>query len=159
VVAALPSGFGYGCCSPLIVRAASGGVLQGGNNSVEQSDVPLEVPVSHHRVYARPVGHRRVRQRQSVPTNPDNPLLVTIFIKNSTYSPNPATVKVGQSVNFKNDDNIEHSATTTSGPITFESGNIPPNSAKNAPVVMSTTGTINFRCRLHGETGSIVVVN
>jgi plastocyanin len=93
------------------------------------------------------------------PTNPDNPLVVTIFIKNSSYSPNPATVKVGQSVNFKNDDNIEHSATTTSGPTTFESGNIPPNSAKNAPVVMSTTGTVNFRCRLHGETGSIVVVN
>ena len=93
------------------------------------------------------------------PTNPDNPLIVTVFIKNSAYSPNPATVKVGQSVNFKNDDNIEHSATTTSGPISFESGNIPPNSAKNNPVQMTTTGTINFRCRLHGETGSIVVVN
>jgi plastocyanin len=93
------------------------------------------------------------------PTNPDNPTLVTIFIKNSSYSPNPATVKVGQQVNFKNDDNIEHSATTTSGPVTFESGNIPPNSAKNIPVTMSATGTVNFRCRLHGETGSINVVN
>jgi plastocyanin len=91
------------------------------------------------------------------PSNADNANLVTVFIKNSAYSPNPARVKVGQSVNWKNDDGIEHSATSTSGPVTFETGNIPANSAKNAPVVMATTGTVTYRCRLHGETGSIII--
>lgn len=91
------------------------------------------------------------------PSNADNPSLVTVFIKNGAYSPNPARVKMGQSVNWKNDDGIEHSATSTGGPVTFETGNIPANSAKNAPVMMSATGTVTYRCRLHGETGSIIV--
>lgn len=93
----------------------------------------------------------------SSPTSPSVDGVVTVFIKNSVYSPNPAIVTVGQSVNWKNDDGIFHSATTTSGVLTFESGDISPNSAQNVPVVMTTKGTINYKCRLHGETGSIIV--
>ncbi len=93
----------------------------------------------------------------TTPTSPSTDGVVTVFIKNSVYSPNPVTVSVGQSVNWKNDDGIMHSATTTSGVLTFESGDISPNSAQNVPVVMTTKGTINYKCRLHGETGSIVI--
>jgi len=80
---------------------------------------------------------------------------ITVFITNSTYSPNPLTVKVGQYVNFKNNDSIVHSATFDNG--TYESGDIPPLSAHDPPVAMTKTGTFGFHCRLHGEKGSIVV--
>ena len=80
---------------------------------------------------------------------------ITVFITNSTYSPNPLTVKAGQYVNFKNNDSIAHSATFDNG--AYESGDIPPLSAHDAPVAMTTTGTFGFHCRLHGEKGSIVV--
>jgi len=83
----------------------------------------------------------------------DNP--ITVFITNSTYSPNPLTVKVGQYVNFKNNDSIAHSATFDNG--TYESGDIPPLSAHDNPVAMTTLGTFAFHCRMHGEKGSIVV--
>ena len=80
--------------------------------------------------------------------------LVTIFITNSAYSPNPLTVNVGQQINWKNNDGIAHSATSTS----FDTGSIPPFSAHDNPVTMNTAGTFTFHCSLHaGETGSIIV--
>jgi plastocyanin len=80
---------------------------------------------------------------------------ITVFITNSVYSPNPLTVRTGQFVNFKNNDSIAHSATFDNG--SYESGDIPPLSAHDAPVQMTSTGTFGFHCRLHGEKGSIVV--
>jgi plastocyanin len=71
------------------------------------------------------------------------------------YSPNPLTVRAGQYVNFKNNDSIVHSATFDNG--TYESGDIPPFSAHDVAVAMTTGGTFTFRCRMHGERGSIVV--
>lgn len=83
----------------------------------------------------------------------DNP--ITVFITNSVYSPNPLTVRAGQYVNFKNNDSIVHSATFDNG--TYESGDIPAFSAHDVAVAMTSTGTFTFRCRMHGERGSIVV--
>jgi plastocyanin len=80
---------------------------------------------------------------------------ITVFITNSVYSPNPLGVKVGQYVNFKNNDSTTHSATFDNGG--YESGDIPPLSAHDDPVAMNTAGTIAFHCRMHGERGSIVV--
>jgi len=80
---------------------------------------------------------------------------ITVFITNNTYSPNPLTVKVGQYVNFKNNDAIAHSATFDNG--TYESGDIPAYSAHDVAVQMTAAGTFTFHCRLHGEKGSIAV--
>jgi plastocyanin len=79
---------------------------------------------------------------------------ITVFITNSTYSPNPVTVKVGQYVNFKNNDSILHSATFDNG--TYESGDIAAFSAHDVAVQMTAAGTFTFHCRFHGEKGSIV---
>jgi plastocyanin len=82
--------------------------------------------------------------------------LVTVFITNSVYAPNPMTVSVGQSVNWKNNDSIEHSATFDNG--IYESGNIPPLSAHDVPLPMTTRGTFTYHCRIHaGMKGTIVV--
>ena len=83
----------------------------------------------------------------------NNPL--TVFITNSAYSPNPLTVKVGQYVNFKNNDGMVHSATFDNG--SYESGDIPAFSAHDVAVAMTSAGTVTFHCRLHGEKGSILV--
>ena len=99
----------------------------------------------------------RVRRLTTTPTPPaqtgtgtaDSPL--TVFITNSVYAPNPLTVKVGQFVNFKNNDQTVHSATFDNG--TYESGDIPALSAHDVPVQMTATGTFTFHCRFHGEKG------
>ncbi len=92
----------------------------------------------------------------SSPTAPSSPnSLVTIFITNGVYSPNPLTVKVGQQVNWKNNDTIPHTATLTG---VFDTGSIAPTSAADVPVAMNTAGTFTFHCSLHaGETGTIIV--
>jgi plastocyanin len=86
------------------------------------------------------------------PSGPDN--LVTIFITNGVFSPNPLTVKVGQRVNWKNNDTIAHTATLTG---VFDTGSIAPTSAADVPVAMNTVGTATFHCSIHaGETGTII---
>jgi manganese oxidase len=81
--------------------------------------------------------------------------LVTIFVTNGIFSPNPLTVAVGQQINWKNNDTTAHTATLAG---VFDTGSIPPLSAHDDPVTMSATGRYDFHCSLHaGETGSIVV--
>lgn len=60
--------------------------------------------------------------RASPPPNPtttDAPALL-IHMKNSAYSPNAATIKIGQLVEFENDDEAGHTATAEDG--SFDSG-------------------------------------
>src|SRR4051794_30189736 len=90
----------------------------------------------------------------TAPTPGGSGSLVTVFITNSAYSPTPMTVSVGQSVNWKNNDTIEHSATFDNG--IYESGNIPALSAHDNPLVMNTKGTFTYHCRMHSEKGTIV---
>jgi plastocyanin len=86
-------------------------------------------------------------------TNPPN--LMTITIKQGVYSPNPLSVKVGQSVNWLNSDTFPHTATDAG---VFDTGSIAPTSAADVPVPFMTPGTYNFHCTLHAnESGSIVV--
>ena len=93
----------------------------------------------------------------SSPTAPsDNSTMLTVFIRGGAFSPNPLTVKQGMSVNWKNEDSVNHNAVLEGK---FDSGVIPPLSAHSVPAVMNTAGTFNYHCTLHaGETGSIVVV-
>src|SRR5262249_6323051 len=97
--------------------------------------------------------------KSSTPTTPsdssDGGLVVTVLLRNSRFTRTRRIVRVGQSVNWKNEDTIEHSATFNNGG--YESGNIPALSAHDVPVQMNTAGTFAYRCRIHGEAGSIVV--
>jgi plastocyanin len=92
------------------------------------------------------------------PTNPEGtnpPNLLTITITKGVYSPNPLSVKVGQSVNWLNSDTFAHTATDSG---VFDTGSIAPTSAADVPVKFTTVGTYNFHCTLHAsENGSIVV--
>jgi plastocyanin len=90
----------------------------------------------------------------SHPATPSsNSTMLTVVIRDNVYSPNPLIVKVGMSVNWKNQDPVSHNAVATD----FDSGTIPPQSADSVPVVMHQAGTFQYRCTLHGETASIIV--
>ena len=88
------------------------------------------------------------------PTNPGNGSLVTVQINNFVYSPDPVTVRVGQQINWKNNDSVTHTATLDGA---FNNV-ISPMSAQGAPVTMGTVGTFTYRCTIHPNmTGRIVV--
>jgi plastocyanin len=92
------------------------------------------------------------------PTNPEcvnPPNLLTVTIKNGVYSPNPVSVKVGQSVNWLNSDSIAHTATD---PGVFDTGSIAPTSAADVPVPFNTPGTYNYHCTLHTNESATIVV-
>src|SRR5262249_25723678 len=90
----------------------------------------------------------------SSPSSPSSGSLVTVQINNSVYSPNPITMKVGQQVNWKNNDTITHTATLEG----MFNNVISPMSAQGAPVTMSAAGTFNYHCTIHpGMNGTIVV--
>jgi plastocyanin len=92
----------------------------------------------------------------SAPATPGADGLVTVFIDGGSFSPNPLTVAVGQSVNWKNDDSIEHTATFNNG--MYDSGNIPAFSAHDNSLQVNAKGTFTYFCRIHqGATGTIVV--
>jgi plastocyanin len=92
------------------------------------------------------------------PTNPEcvnPPNLLTVTIKNGVYSPNPVSVKVGQSVNWLNSDSIAHTATDSG---VFDTGSIAPTSAADVPVPFNTPGTYNYHCTLHANESATIVV-
>ena len=90
----------------------------------------------------------------SNPSSPSSGSLVTVQINNQIYSPNPATIKVGQQVNWKNNDSITHTATLEG----MFNNVISPNSAQGAPVTFNSAGTFNYHCTIHpGMNGTIVV--
>ncbi len=78
---------------------------------------------------------------------------VTITINgmngNLSYSPNPATMKLGQTVAWRNADGTTHTATADGG--TFDTGNIAPGATSN-PITMTAAGSYPYHCRIHGFT-------
>lgn len=74
-----------------------------------------------------------------------------------SYSPNPATVTVGQSVSWRNADTLPHTATADGG--AFATATLAPG-ATSAPIVMSVVGSYPYHCVIHGTTmtGTLIVV-
>jgi plastocyanin len=99
------------------------------------------------------------------PSNP-NPLGpgidATVRIKGnlggSSYVPSPLQVRVGQTVNWLNEDSIEHTATLEGA---FDTGRISPTSAHSEngdQVTFRTAGTFTYHCTIHPcMVGTIVV--
>ncbi len=72
---------------------------------------------------------------------------VTISIQGMSYSPNPANVKVGQTVAWRNDDSVPHTATGNAGE--FNTNTIGPGST-SSPIMMNKAGSIPYHCTIHG---------
>ncbi len=74
---------------------------------------------------------------------------------NQSFSPSPVTVKVGQTVAWRNADSITHTATSDAG--AFDTGSIGPGATSNA-IQMNTAGTFGYHCSIHPSmVGTITV--
>jgi plastocyanin len=75
----------------------------------------------------------------------------------NSFSPNPATVLVGQTVAWHNVDTLTHTATQNGG--AFNTGNIA-GGATSAPITMGTVGGFGYHCNIHPTmTGTLNVTN
>jgi plastocyanin len=95
----------------------------------------------------------------SSPTTPTVAADVTITMVgdrgNQSFSPNPSSMRVGQTVAWKNGDSIAHDATQDAS--RFGTGTIGAG-ATSAPITMSTAGTFTYHCTIHpGMVGTLVV--
>ncbi len=72
-----------------------------------------------------------------------------------SFSPNPGTVTAGQTVAWRNNDSITHTATADNG--AFDTGAIPPGGT-SSPITMGTSGSFNYHCSIHPSmTGTLTV--
>jgi len=95
----------------------------------------------------------------STPTTPTPAADLTITIQgnrgNQSFSPEPATMRVGQSVAWRNADSITHNATQDA--TRFATANLAAG-ATSSPITMSTAGTFTYHCTIHpGMIGTLVV--
>jgi plastocyanin len=74
---------------------------------------------------------------------------------NLSYSPNPTTMKAGQSIAWHNGDSTPHTSTKDGGG--FDTGSVNAG-ANSSPITMSTAGTFTYHCTIHpGMVGTITV--
>jgi plastocyanin len=75
---------------------------------------------------------------------------VTITINgmngSNSFSPDPSTAKVGQTVAWRNADSITHTASANGG--AFNTGNIAPG-ATSSPITMTAAGSFGYHCQIH----------
>jgi plastocyanin len=84
---------------------------------------------------------------------------VTITIQgnrgNQSFAPEPATMRVGQSVAWRNADSVTHNATQDAN--RFATSNLGAG-ATSSPITMSTPGTFTYHCSIHpGMVGTLTV--
>jgi plastocyanin len=79
-------------------------------------------------------------------TTPAADVTITIngMAGSNSYSPDPASVKVGQTVSWRNADSIAHTATGTG----FDTGSIAAG-ATSKPILFSSAGSIQYHCTFH----------
>jgi plastocyanin len=63
-----------------------------------------------------------------------------------SFSPNPASVQVGQRIVWHNADVFTHTATQDSGG--FDTGSIAPGGT-SAPITLNAPGTVGYHCTVH----------
>jgi plastocyanin len=95
----------------------------------------------------------------TTPTTPTSSADVTIAIQgnrgNQSFAPDPATVRVGQTVAWRNTDAVTHNATQDLN--RFATSNLG-GGATSSPITMSTAGTFTYHCSIHpGMVGTLTV--
>ena len=81
---------------------------------------------------------------------------LTIDIKNYAFVPASTTVAVGTKVTWVNEDTVPHTATTTSGPASFDSGQVAPGASYSA--IFETAGTYSYYCADHPNMKATITV-
>jgi plastocyanin len=76
--------------------------------------------------------------------------------KNLTFTPGGVTVKIGDSLQFKNDDDVTHNAFSTSKGNEFNSKAQQP--GQTASVTFKAVGQVDIRCAFHPKMTMTVTV-
>ena len=82
---------------------------------------------------------------------------VTIQANNASnsYAPNPVSMRVGQTIAWRNADSITHTATQDNGG--FNTGSVSAG-ATSAATMMNAAGTFTYHCTIHpGMVGTVTV--
>jgi plastocyanin len=86
----------------------------------------------------------------STPSSPGTAANIVITIQsqngNMSFSPASASVKIGQTVAWKNADTITHTATQDNG--SFDTGAVAPGTT-SAPIQFSSAGSLPYHCSIH----------
>jgi len=95
----------------------------------------------------------------SSPTAPSTAAGVTVTIQgnnaSNSYAPNPVSMRVGQTIAWRNADSITHTATQDSG--RFNTGSVAAG-ATSAATMMNAAGTFTYHCTIHpGMVGTVSV--
>jgi plastocyanin len=85
--------------------------------------------------------------------------LTKVDMKGSQFDPETLTVKKGSTVEWVNQDSVDHDVTKNTGPgPRFSSGSGNLGNGDTYKVTFNTPGTISYECTVHpGMTGTIVV--
>jgi plastocyanin len=81
---------------------------------------------------------------------------LTIDIKNYAFVPASTSVAVGTKVTWVNEDSVPHTVTTTSGPASFDSGQVAPGASYSA--IFETAGTYSYYCADHPNMKATITV-
>ena len=78
----------------------------------------------------------------------------TVVAKDIAYNPTELTVKVGDTITFKNDDGFAHTFTANNGE--FDSGNV--DGGGSFTFTPDADGTIAFHCKIHSNMKGTITV-
>ena len=106
--------------------------------------------------YMSPTAPSQTPPASGDPVRADVTITIVGMNGSLSYSPSPATVKVGQTVAWRNADSVAHTATADAGG--FDTGAIAAGATSRA-IVMATAGSFPYHCTIHGlvMAGTLVV--
>ena len=79
-----------------------------------------------------------------------------VTIQNFAFTPGSLTISVGDSVTWTNKDSTAHTATSTSGPASFNSGTLNPGA--QFTFTFTTAGTYSYHCSFHPSMTATITV-
>lgn len=79
-----------------------------------------------------------------------------IHIKDFLFSPDPSTVKVGDTVSVTNEDDASHTLTDRGTPAAFDSGTI--KHGQTRTITFTKPGTFRYFCEFHATMSGTVTV-
>ena len=81
----------------------------------------------------------------------------SVDIQSMAFSPNTITIQVGDSITWTNLDSFSHTATSTSGPVAFDSGTL--SNSQTFTFTFNTPGTYQYKCDFHSSMTATIVVD
>jgi plastocyanin len=87
---------------------------------------------------------------------PKGPQTHTVVVREIKFQPAVLMAKVGDTVEWRNDDIVPHTATSTAQPKTFDSGILPVGSSWK--YVVTKRGTYFYTCTLHPNMKAELIV-